>query len=122
MRLLYYANGARYKVNGEWVFRKWVEVPSKALLKDTGIHRSTMYKLRDELAQTGYIRFKVGIGRGTTEYMLCLLHEAQRAEPKPTEAYRSLPKPTNQEAPKQGSFNTDDFYNAAVRKAFGEDI
>ena len=91
MRLLYYANGARYKVNGEWVFRKWVEVPSKALLKDTGIHRSTMYKLRDELAQTGYIRFKVGIGRGTTEYMLCLLHEAQRAEPKPTEAYRSLP-------------------------------
>lgn len=122
MRLLYYANGARYKVNGEWVFRKWVEVPSKALLKDTGIHRSTMYKLRDELAQTGYIRFKVGIGRGTTEYMLCLLHEAQRAEPKHTEAYQSLPKPTKQEAPAQGSFNTDDFYNAAVRKALGEDI
>ena len=121
MRLLYYANGARYKVNGEWVFRKWVEVPSKRLLQETGIPRMSMYKIRDELAQAGYIRFKPGIGKGATEYHLCPLREAQKAESKPTEAYRGLPKPTKQEAPAQGSFDTDDFFARAVAKAFGED-
>ena len=118
LRLLYYANGARYKSSGgEWVFRKWVAVPSKVLLKDTGIHRSTMYKLREELAEKGYIRFKPGIGNGTTEYLLCTLV----GKTKPTEAYPSLPKPTKQEMSPQGSFDTDDFFAAAVRKNFGED-
>ena len=92
MRLLYHANGARYKVNGnEWVFRKWVEVPSKDLIGATGIPRKSMYKARDELVKAGYIRFKPGIGSGVTAYMLCLLLEAQKQQPKPTEAYRSLP-------------------------------
>lgn len=121
MRLLYYANGARYKVNGEWVFRKWVEVPSKQLIKEVGVHRTTLYKFRDELAQAGYIRFKPGIGKGATEYHLCPLHEAQKAESKPTEACRSLPKPTKQEAPAQGSFDTDEFFAMAVAKAFGDE-
>ena len=123
MRLLYHANGARYKVNGnEWVFRKWVEVPSKDLIGATGIPRKSMYKARDELVKAGYIRFKPGIGSGVTAYMLCLLLEAQKQQPKPTEAYRSLPKPTKQEAPPQGSFDTDDFFEAAVRRSFGEDL
>lgn len=121
MRLLYYANGARYKANGEWVFRKWVEVPSKRLLQETGIPRKALYKLRDELSQAGYIRFKPGIGNGVTEYHLCPLHKAQKAESKPTEAYRSLPKPTTQEAPVQGSFDTDEFFAMAVAKAFGDE-
>ena len=122
MRLLYYANGARYKVNGEWVFRKWVEVPSKRLLQETGIPRKALYKLRDELSQAGYIRFKSGIGNGVTEYHLCPLHKEQKAESRPTEASRSLPKPTNQEAPKKGSFDTDEFFKAAVRASLGEDL
>jgi hypothetical protein len=122
LRLLYYANGARYKVNGEWVFRKWVEVPSKQLVKEVGVHRTTLYRFRDELSQAGYIRFKSGIGSGATEYMLCLLHEAQRADPKPTQSCRSIPKSTKQEAPKKGSFDTDEFFKAAVRASLGEDL
>lgn len=118
LRLLYYANGARYKSSGgEWVFRKWVAVPSKELVSDLGVHRTTMYKIRDELVKAGYIRYKSGVGAGRTEYMLC----AMVGKPKPTEAYPSLPKPTKQEMSPQGSFDTDDFFAAAVRKNFGED-
>lgn len=118
MRLLYYANGARYKTaGGEWVFRKWFAVPSKTLLNDTGIHRSTMYKIRDELAQKGYIRFKAGIGRGTTEYMICAI--ASDAKP---QSAAPCPQPKGTPTtPAQGSFDTDDFFAAAVRKSFGED-
>ena len=91
MRLLYYANGARYKASGgEWVFRKWVTVPSKELIHDMGVSRPTMYKIREELSNAGYIRFKAGIGNGTTEYMVCFQKETPN--PKPTEAYRSLPR------------------------------
>ena len=121
MRLLYYANGARYKVNGEWVFRKWVEVPSKRLLQETGIPRKALYKIRDELSQAGYIRFKSGIGNGVTEYHLCPLHKAQKAESKPTEAYRSLPKPTTQESPVLQSFDLDEFWDLAVKTGLGEE-
>ena len=99
MRLLYYANGARYKANGEWVFRKWVEVPSQRLLKDTGLPRKAMYRFRDELAKANYVRYKAGDGTKGTEYHLCLLNEAQKAESKPTEAYRSLP---NRKHPHKG--------------------
>lgn len=98
-----------------------MEVPSKQLVKEVGVHRTTLYRFRDELAQAGYIRFKPGIGKGATEYHLCILNEAQKAEPKPTEAYRSLPKPTKQEEPVQGSFNTDDFWEKAVKASLGED-
>ena len=123
MRLLFYANGARYKASGgEWVFRKWVTVPSKGVQKDLGVSQHTMYKHRDELVKAGYIRFKSGDGSSGTEYMLCLLTDAQKNQPKPTEAYRSLPKPTKEEAHPQGSFNTDDFFEAAVRRSFEGDL
>ena len=118
MRLLYYANGARYKTaGGEWVFRKWVEVPTQWLQKDLCISRHTVCKFRDELAKAGYIRYKSGDGAQGTEYMLCLLNGAQ----KPAEACQSLPKPTKQDAPTQGSFNTDDFWEKAVKASLGED-
>ena len=122
MRLLYYANNARYKASGgEWVFRKWVEIRSRDLIKDMGKDRNAMRRVREELVKAGYIKYKPGIGNGTTEYMLCLLISEQRQEAKPTEAYRSLPKPTNQPTA-QGSFDTDDFFEAAIRKTFGEDL
>ena len=92
MRLLYYANNARYKASGgEWVFRKWVEIRSRDLIKDMGKDRNAMRRVREELVKAGYIKYKPGIGNGTTEYMLCLLISEQRQEAKPTEAYRSLP-------------------------------
>lgn len=114
LRLLYYANGARYKASGgEWVFRKWVAVTSKELLRDIGIPRMSMYKIRDELVKAGYIRFKPGIGNGATEYMLVSLvgkNKTQEATPK------------ERGAAAQGSFDTDEFFAAAVRKNFGEEI
>ena len=103
------------------MFRKWVEVPSKQLIKEVGVHRTTLYKFRDELAQAGYIRFKPGIGKGATEYHLCPLHEAQKAESKPTEACRSIPKPTKQESPIQKSFDLDEFWDLALKATFGEE-
>ena len=121
MRLLYYANGARYKVNGEWVFRKWFTVPSKELIQGVGVPRKSMYKIRDELVKANYIRFKPGIGSGVTEYTLCPLNGAQKPTSKPTEACRSLPKPTQQETPVLRSFNLDDFWDLAVKASFGEE-
>ena len=112
MRLLYYANGARYKASGgEWVFRKWVAVTSKELIRDVCKNRNALRKIRDELAQAGYIRYKPGAGNGATEYMLVSLT-------------KKVKDPEVQEMPKKtaptGSFNTDDFFAAAVRKTFGE--
>lgn len=116
LRLLFYANGARYKTSGgEWVFRKWFVVPSKDLIRDLGKDRNAMRRVRDELVKAGYIRYKSGVGAGRTEYMLC----SMVGKPKPAEACRSIPKPTMQEATPQGSFDTDDFFAAAVRKSLG---
>ena len=80
-----------------------------------------MYKIRDELVKANYIRFKPGIGSGVTEYTLCPLNGAQKPTSKPTEAYRSLPKPTQQETPVLRSFNLDDFWDLAVKASFGEE-
>ena len=103
------------------MFRKWVAVTDKDITADLQITRPTLRKFRDELAKANYIRFKSGDGTQGTEYMLCLLNGAQKPTAKPTEAYQSLPKPTKQEAPTQGSFNTDDFWELAVRRSFGDD-
>lgn len=121
MRLLYYANGARYKVNGEWVFRKWVTVSDRDLTIDLRITRPTIRKFRDELAKANYIRFKPGDGKKGTEYTLCPLHGAQKPNAKPTEAYQSLPKPAKQGTPAQGSFDLDEFWEANLRNTFGDD-
>lgn len=80
-----------------------------------------MYKIRDELVKANYIRFKPGIGSGVTEYTLCPLNGAQKPTAKPTEAYQSLPKPAKQGTPTQGSFDLDEFWDAAVKKSLGDD-
>ena len=117
MRLLYYANGARYKAaGGEWVFRKWFTIPSKELMTIMGVSRPTMYKIRDELAKAGYIRYKAGIGAGRTEYMLCGINGAETPQEAP-----KTPTAKPKETATQGSFDTDDFFAAAVRKSLGGD-
>ncbi len=116
LRLLYYANGARYKQSGgEWVFRRWVEVSSKDLVRDMGVSRPTLYKMRDELTSAGYIRVKPGIGSGKTEYMLHMLFDGKRVSNSPTCDEKTSKNP------KQGSFDLDEFYADAVRKSLGED-
>lgn len=117
MRLLYYANGARYKQSGgEWVFRRWVEVASKDLIRDLGSNRNAVRKIRDELVSAGYIKFKPGIGSGKTEYNLCMLFDGKPSkDPEPH-------KETTSKKPNQGSFDLDEFYADAVRRSLGEDI
>ena len=116
MRLLYYANLARYKTaGGEWVFRKWVTVASKNLIQDMGVSRPTLYRIRDELVADGYIRFKAGIGAGTTEYMLCLLASGKKDPPK---AEGNAPAQSRNGA----TFETDDFFRAAVIASMGEEF
>lgn len=116
MRLLYYANGARYKQSGgEWVFKRWVEVSNKDIIRDLGVPRMSMYKIRDELVSAEYIRFKPGIGSGKTEYNLCMLFDGKPSkDPEPH-------KETTSKKPKQGSFDLDEFYADAVRKSLGDD-
>ena len=116
MRLLYYANLARYKQSGgEWVFRRWVEVPNKDILRDLSVPRVSFYKIRDELVTAGYIKFKAGQGAGRTEYSLCMLIGGKPSnEPTPCDT-------TPQKKPKQGSFDLDEFFADAVRKSLGDD-
>lgn len=117
MRLLYYANLARYKQSGgEWVFKRWVEVTSKDLIRDLSMGRNAVRKIRDELVTAGYIKFKAGNGAGKTEYNLCLLFDGKLVkDPEPCEA-------TTTKKPQKGSFDTDEFWNAAVRKSLGDDL
>lgn len=117
MRLLYYANGARYKQSGgEWVFKRWVTVASKDLIRDLGMGRNAVRKIRDELVTAGYIKFKAGQGAGKTEYNLPLMFVGKPAkDPDPCE-------PETPKKPQQGSFDTDDFWNAAVKKSLGDDL
>ena len=115
MRLLYYANLARYKQSGgDWVFRRWVEVQSKDIITDLGVHRTTMYRIRDELVSAGYIRFKAGIGSGKTEYNLCLLFDGR-----PDRDQNPSDKPSPKKA-HEGSFDTAEFWDTAVAHAYRE--
>lgn len=116
MRLLYYANAARYKQSGgEWVFRRWIEISNKDILRDLGVPRMSMYKIRDELVAAEYIRFKPGIGAGKTEYSLCLLFD--KKTPKDT-----VPVETEtSKKPQSGSFDLNEFWDAAVKKSLGDD-
>lgn len=116
LRLLYYANGARYKQSGgEWVFKRWVEVSSKDLVRDLDVHRTTMYRIRDELSAAGYIRFKPGIGAGKTEYNLCLLFDG-----KPAKETAQIESEASKK-PQSGSFDLNEFWDAAVKKSLGDD-
>lgn len=107
-RLLYYANQARYKTDGgEWVFPEWISVPQAQLMADLAIKdRHTLYKVRDELIRAGLIEADKPQGREPTKYRVKVLGQ---------KAPQTVAK-----KPQRGTFDTDDFFAAAVRKSFGE--
>ena len=107
-RLLYYANQGRYKTDGgEWVFPEQVTVPQAQLMADLAIKdRHTLYKVRDELIRAGLIEADKPQGREPTKYRVKVL--GQKAPQ------------TVAEKPQKGTFNTEDFFAAAVRKSLGE--
>ena len=107
-RLLYYANQGRYKTDGgEWVFPEWVAVPQAQLMADLAIRdRHTLYRVRDELIAAGLIEADKPQGREPTKYRVKVLGQ---------KAPQTVAK-----KPQQGTFDTDDFFAAAVRKSFGE--
>lgn len=107
-RLLYYANQGRYKIDsGEWVFPEWVAVPQAQLMADLSIKdKHTLYKIRGELMTAGLIEMDKAQGRGSAKYRVKVLGQADRN--------------TVADKPRQGSFDTNDFFAAAVRKSLGE--
>ena len=107
-RLLYCANQARYKTDGgEWVFPEQVTVPQAQLMADLAIKdRHTLYKVRDELIRAGLIEADKPQGREATKYRVKVL--GQKAPQ------------TVAEKPQKGTFNTEDFFAAAVRKSLVE--
>jgi hypothetical protein len=68
--------------------------------------RHTLYKVRDELMVARLIETDKTQGRGSARYRITMLE--QTAPQKATDK------------PRQGSFDTDDFFAAAVRKSFGD--
>lgn len=108
-RLLYYANQGRYKTEGgEWVFPAWVAVPQAQLMADLAIKdKHTLYKVRGELMAAGLIETDKAQGRGTAKYRIKVLGQAARSSVAQT--------------PRQGSFDTNDFFAAAVRASLGEE-
>lgn len=109
-RLLYYANQGRYKTDGgEWVFPEWVSVPQAQLMADLAIKdKHTLYKVRDELIEAGLIEMDKAQGRLSSKYYIKVLGQADRCKVS--------------QAPRQGTFDTDDFFAAAVRKSLGDEI
>lgn len=106
-RLLYYANQGRYKTDGgEWVFPEWVSVPQAQLMADLSIKdKHTLYRVRGELMAAGLIETDKAQGRGTAKYRIKVLGQASRN--------------TAARTPSQGTFDTNDFFAAAVRKSLG---
>lgn len=109
-RLLYYANQGRYKTDGgEWVFPELVTVPQAQLMADLAIKdKHTLYKVRGELMAAGLIETAKAQGRGSTKYRIKVLGQSSRN--------------TAAKTPRQGTFDTDDFFAAAVRKSLGDEI
>ena len=120
LRLLYHANQGRYKtVGGAWVFPKWVQVRREELIVSMGWKdKRTLQKVRDELVSAGYVRFKSGHGAGVTEYLLVQLLTSE--ERKQIEEGIEQPIPTSVKE-RQGTFDIDEFFAAAVRRSLGED-
>lgn len=107
-RLLYYANQGRYKTDGgEWVFPEWISVPQAQLMADLAIKdKHTLYKIRGELMTAGLIETDKAQGRESAKYRVKVLGQAARN--------------TVADKPRQGSFDTNDFFAAAVRKSLGD--
>jgi hypothetical protein len=107
-RLLYYANQGRYKTDGgEWVFPEWISVPQAQLMAELSIKdKHTLYKIRGELMTAGLIETDKAQGRESAKYRIKVLGQTARN--------------TVADKPRQGSFDTDDFFAAAVRKSLGD--
>ena len=111
MRLLYYANKSRVKTDSGWDFPEWFPVPQARLMEDMGIkERHKLYKIQDELILSGSIDVSKSKGRDTQYRLLTLPVEVKAS---------GNPKP---KAKSGGSFNTDDFFSAAVMRSFGDDF
>lgn len=112
MRLLYYANLGRVKSDDGWDFPEWVAVLQSQLMADMKIkEKHKLYRVRDELVAAGYVEIVPAKGREPARYHLSIQAAAPICE-EPT------PKPMKK--PTKGTFDTEDFFEAAVRKAFGE--
>lgn len=70
--------------------------------------KHTLYKVRGELMAAGLIETDRAQGRGSAKYRIKVLGQADRG--------------TVSRTPRQGSFDTDDFFAAAVRKSLGDEI
>lgn len=121
LRLLYHANLGRYRtMAGVWVFPKWVSVSTADLMDVLGIRqRKTLYKIRDELIQAGYIRTKAEPGAATTSYLLTQILSVEDRREAEAELGAPLPVPV---AERQGSFDLNEFFVAAVRHSMGDEI
>ena len=109
MRLLYYANKARIKTDNGWDFPEWFPVPQAQIMEDLGIKdKHKLYKIRTELISAGFVEMSKSKGRELPRYHLTVLKTE-------TSAVFSVNK-------KQGSFDTDDFFLASVKKSFGDDF
>lgn len=112
MRILYYANLGRVKSDDGWDFPEWVAVPQSQLMADMKIReKHKLYRVRDELVAEGYVEIMPAKGREPARYHLSIQEDAPICE-------ETTPKPMKK--PTKGSFDTEDFFEAAVRKAFGE--
>lgn len=113
MRLLHYANKGRVKTQGGWVFPEWFSVPQAQLMADLNIKdKHTLYRIRDELATAGWVIFENSKGREPPRYRLTVSEKEQ-----PQKAVQ-----TTQAVRNSGSFDTFDFWTAAVKSSFGEDF
>lgn len=70
--------------------------------------KHTLYKVRGELMAAGLIETDRAQGRGSAKYRIKVLGQADRG--------------TVSRTHRQGSFDTDDFFAAAVRKSLGDEI
>lgn len=110
MRLLYYANKARVKTDSGWDFPEWFPVPQVQLLADMGIKdRHKLYKIQHELISSRFIEVSQSKGREFTRYHLTLSSAESPAQNCGT-------------IKKHSTFNTDEFFMAAVRSSFGDDF
>lgn len=107
MRLLYYANKARVKTDSGWDFPEWFSVPQAQLLADMGIKdRHKLYNIQDELILSGSIDVSKSKGRDT-QYRILI--SSVEVIGNPTSKVKS-----------GGSFDTNDFFSAAVIRSFGD--
>ena len=91
------------------MFPEWICVPQAKLMDDLAIKdKHTLYKVRGELISAGLIDTDKAQGRGLTKYRVKVLD------------YAPAPAKTPTSKPHKGTFDTDDFFAAAVRKSFGE--